>query len=200
MRRFPHDARMFFGSLELQLWHPVRYWDGKAAGFSRDAAAVLTTAGALTRFLDRHFGMRLDVYLHDQFVDSVAEEEAVLLTCDAGSRVLRRRVSLLHRGVVMFDAESVLPLACLPSALMADLEEGKRPLANLLLDRGMSLSRSELAVAQIESDDDAFHGRWARRSVLRAPSGTEALVVELFQAEMWRRIDDASRRYPVQGR
>lgn len=185
---------MFFGDLESQTWHPVRRWEGAEAGFSRDAAAALTTAGSLTRFLERHFGIKLDVHLHDQFVDVAYGEEAELLGCEIKSPVLRRQVSLLHRGSVMFDAESVLPLADLPADLMQELEEGVRPLGNLLLDRGLSLSRSDLSVTQVEGKDPV-HGRWARRSVLRSPSGTQALVVEVFHAEMWKRIESASRRY-----
>jgi len=187
---------MFFGSLESQNWQPVRHWKSDIAGVGRDAAAVLTTAGSLTRFLERHFGIKLEVRLHDQFVDMAQLEEAQLLGCDAGATALRRQVSLMHRGSVLFDAESVLPLEDLPADLMRDLEEGKRPLGNLLLDRGLSLSRSDLSVVQLESDS-GINGCWARRSVLRSPSGTRALVVEVFHPEMWKRLESSSRRYSV---
>ncbi len=193
-----HDARMFFGSLDSQDWQPVRYWKPKEAGVSRDCAAVLTTAGSLTRFLERHFAIRLDVRLHDQFVDQARVDEASLLNSHMADSVLRRRVSLMHRGSVMFDAESVLPLDALPADLMNDLQEGKRPLGNLLLDRGLSLSRSDLGVVQLDmkGEMEGLHnGRWARRSVLRSPSGTRALVVEVFHPEMWKRIESTARRY-----
>ncbi len=189
-----HDARMFFGSLDTQDWQPVRHWKPQEAGVSRDCAAVLTTAGSLTRFLERHFGIRLDVCLHDQFVDQTRTDEAALLGSDPSDSVLRRQVSLMHRGSVMFDAESVLPLDGLPADLMQDLQEGKRPLGNLLLDRGLSLSRSDLSVVQLDVDG-THNGRWARRSVLRSPSGTRALVVEVFHPEMWKRIESTARRY-----
>jgi len=189
-----HDARMFFGSLDSQNWQPVRYWKPKEAGISRDCAAVLSTAGSLTRFLERHFGIRLEVRLHDQFVDQARTDEAELLESHIADSALRRQVSLMHRGSVMFDAESVLPLDALPADLMRDLQEGKRPLGNLLLDRGLSLSRSDLNVVKL--DVEGLHnGRWARRSVLRSPSGTRALVVEVFHPEMWKRIENTSRRY-----
>jgi len=191
-----HDARMFFGSLESQNWQSVRYWKADAAGLGRDAAAVLTTAGSLTRFLERHFAIKLEVRLHDQFVDMAHGEEAELLVCDPGATALRRQVSLMHRGSVLFDAESVLPLEDLPADLMRELEEGKRPLGNLLLDRGLSLSRSDLSVVKLEADG-GINGCWARRSVLRSPSGTKALVVEVFHPEMWKRLESASRRYNV---
>jgi len=187
---------MFFGPLETQNWQSVRYWKADESGLGRDAAAVLTTAGSLTRFLERHFGIKLEVRLHDQFVDIAHPEEAALLRCDNGSASLRRQVSLMHRGSVLFDAESVLPLEDLPADLMNDLEEGKRPLGNLLLDRGLSLSRSDLSVTQISSDA-AINGCWARRSVLRSPSGTRALVVEVFHSEMWKRLESSARRYNV---
>jgi len=187
---------MFFGSLDDQSWIPVRQWRAADAGLDRDMAAVLTVTGSLTRFLERHFGMRLDVRLHDQFVDTVRTDEATLLDCPPQAPCLRRRVSLMHRGAVLFDAESVLPLADLPADLMAQLQEGKRPLGNLLLDRGLSLARSDLSVVQLQTDD-MFNGRWGRRSVLRSPSGTRALVVEVFHPEIWRRIAVASRRYGV---
>jgi len=187
---------MFFGSLESQNWQSVRHWKADAAGLGRDAAAVLTTAGSLTRFLERHFGIKLDVRLHDQFVDVAQREEAQLLLCDAGATALRRQVSLMHRGSVLFDAESVLPLEDLPADLMRELEEGKRPLGNLLLDRGLSLSRSDLSVVQLQSDA-SINGCWARRSVLRSPSGTRALVVEVFHPEMWKRLESSARRYSV---
>lgn len=94
----------------------------------------------------------------------------------------------------MFDAESVLPLSELPAQLMAELEEGKKPLGNLLLDRGLSLSRSDLSVVRLQTSD-AYNARWARRSVLKSPSGTRALVVEVFHPEIWRRISASGRRY-----
>ncbi|NWF38238.1 chorismate lyase [Mariprofundus sp. NF] len=187
---------MFFGSLESQNWQPVRYWKAEEAGLSRNPAAVLTTAGSLTRFLERHFGIKLEVRLHDQFVDKAQPEEAALLGCENDAPSLRRQVSLMHRGSVLFDAESVLPLEDLPADLISDLEEGKRPLGNLLLDRGLSLSRSDLCVTQIESER-GINGCWARRSVLRSPSGTRALVVEVFHPEMWNRLESSARRYNV---
>jgi len=187
---------MFFGSLETQNWQPVRHWKADEAGLSRNPAAVLTTAGSLTRFLERHFGIKLEVRLHDQFVDNALSEEAALLGCENNAPSLRRQVSLMHRGSVLFDAESVLPLEDLPADLMSDLEEGKRPLGNLLLDRGLSLSRSDLCVTKIESEG-GINGCWARRSVLRSPSGTRALVVEVFHPEMWNRLESSARRYSV---
>ncbi len=173
---------------------PVRRWRPQEEGVDRDMAAVLGAAGSLTRFLERHYGMRLEVRLHDQFVDAIRPDEAELLGCVAGETGLRRRVSLLHRGSVMFDAESVLPLSELPAQLMAELEEGKKPLGNLLLDRGLSLSRSDLSVVRLQTSD-AYNARWARRSVLKSPSGTRALVVEVFHPEIWRRISASGRRY-----
>lgn len=185
---------MFFGGLESQQWQPVRYWKPADAGISRDAATVLTITGSLTRLLERRYGMRLDVRLHDQYIDIVRTEEAEMLDCAVGSPALRRQVSLMHRGSVMFDAESVLPLADLPADLMQQLQEGKRPLGNLLLDRGLSLARSDLSVAQLKVES-AYDGRWARRSVLRSESGTRALVVEVFHPYIWQCIEGASRRY-----
>lgn len=179
---------MFFGKLTAQSWEPARGWRIPNTGISRDAAAVLTVTGSLTRFLEQRFGMRLDVRVHDQFVDSASAEEAALLGCPVAAPALRRRVALMHRGSVMFDAESVLPLEGLPADLMQSLQEGKRPLGNLLLDRGLSLARSDLSIARIEHSD-RYQGCWARRSVLRSPSGTKALVVEVFHPEIWRRLE-----------
>ena len=156
-------------------------------------AGVLTVAGSLTRFVDRHHQMHLDVQLHDQFVDKATMDEAETLKCPAGSPILRRNVSLLHRGSVMIDAESVLPLDTLPADLLDDLQEGNKPLGNLLLDRGLSLARSDLSVAHIR-EEGRFHGCWARRSLLRSESGTRALVVEVFRPEMWKRIDSVAGR------
>ena len=190
----PQDAGMFFGSLQDQQWVPVRQWRADEAGVSRDAAAVLTTVGSLTRFLERHYGMRLTVRLHDQFVDRASTDEAELLACGPGSPCLRRQVSLLHRDSVMFDAESVLPLEDLPADLMNELQEGKRPLGNLLLDRGLSLSRSDLSIVKI-AGEGVHAERMGRRSVLRSPSGTRALVVEVFHPEIWKRLQLASRRH-----
>lgn len=185
---------MFFGALDSQAWQPVRSWKPEEAGVSRDVAHVLTIAGSLTRLLERRFGMRLDVRLHDQFIGTVFAEESGMLDSAEGAPALRRQVSLMHRGSVMFDAESVLPLEHLSADLMMELEEGKRPLGNLLLDRGLSLSRSDLSVARLDVEG-ACHDRWARRSVLRSDSGTRALVVEVFHPVIWQRIEGASRRY-----
>ena len=185
---------MFFGTLESENWQPVRHWKPEEVGVGRDMASVLTIAGSLTRLLERRFGMRLEVRLHDQFIGSVQAEEAVMLASKAGEPALRRQVSLMNRGSVMFDAESVLPLEYLSADLMKELEEGKRPLGNLLLDRGLSLSRSDLSVTRLKVEG-ACHDRWARRSVLRSDSGTRALVVEVFHPVIWERIQGASRRY-----
>jgi len=185
---------MFFGSLDEQAWIPVRRWRPEDDGVAREMAAVLTVTSSLTRFLERHHGMQLKVRLHDQFIDYARADESALLACDARAQVLRRRVSLTHHGAIMFDAESVLPLSDLPAELMAQLQEGQRPLGNLLLDRGLSLSRSDLSVVCLRTED-AFDGRWARRSVLRSPAGTRALVVEVFHPELWRRIESRARRY-----
>ncbi len=191
-----HDARMFFGPLKSPDWLPVRGWHTGEHGVPRDMAAVLTRAGSLTRFLERHYGMRLEVRLHEQLVDRATPAEAELLSCEPGAPALRRRVSLLHRKSVMFDAESVLPLAGLPADLIRDLQDGHKPLGNLLLDRGLSLSRSDLCVTRI-GGEGLFSGRWARRSVLRSEAGTRALVVEVFHPEIWHRITQTARRYRV---
>lgn len=184
---------MFFGSLQSLEWFPVRTWRPDD-GISRDMVSVLTITGSLTRFLERHYAMRLDVRLHDQFVDRASESEATLLACEARSPALRRHVSLLHRKSVMFDAESILPLDGLQTDLMQDLQDGCKPLGNLLLDRGLSLARSDLCVAQIV-EEGVHAGRWARRSVLCSESGTRALVVEVFHAEIWKRVAQTARRY-----
>jgi len=186
---------MFFGDIESQAWQSVRTWKPVDVGVSHDAAAVLSAAGSLTRFLERHFAIRLDVRLHDQFVDTVSADEVKLLACNTGDSALRRQVSLLNRGSVMFDAESVLPLEDLPADLLFELQEGKRPLGNLLLDRGLSLLRSDLSVVCLDMKG-TNQGQWARRSVLRSPSGTRALVVEVFHPMIWQRIESAARRYP----
>ncbi|MDX8392931.1 MAG: chorismate lyase [Mariprofundaceae bacterium] len=178
---------MFFGSLIEATWEPVRQWHAAAHDVPAQMAGVLTVTGSLTRFLERHHGIRLEVQLHEQLVDKASASEAGLLACASGFPALRRQVSLLHRGSVMFDAESVLPLDTLPADLMHDLQEGKKPLGNLLLDRGLSLSRSDLSVTRIEIGDE-YAGCWGRRSVLRSESGTRALVVEVFRPIMWKRI------------
>jgi len=179
---------MLFLSLSGQKWTPVRAWSAQKAGVSSEMAAVLTITGSLTRFLERRHGMPLTLRLHEQFVDSCNSEEAPLLDCKAGDPCLRRRVSLLHRTRLMFDAESVLPLDGLPAELAQLLEEGKQPLGNLLIDRGLSLSRSDLSVAEVDASGDGGEKRWARRSVLRSASGTRALVVEFFYNDIWKRL------------
>jgi len=184
---------MFFGPLESLTWTPVRAWRPDEAGVDRAQAAVLTATGSLTRFLERHYGMGLEVRLHDQFVDRATAAEGALLDCAAGTPALRRRVSLMFRGSVMFDAESVLPLDGVHGDLMRELQEGEKPLGNLLLDRGLSLSRSDLSLAHIT--DGRYAGCWARRSVLRSASGTRALVVEVFHDAMWQRLARMARRY-----
>jgi len=177
---------MFSMQWDKQAWCPVREWQLANMSLDKNMSAALTVTSSLTRFLERRFRMSLTVQLHEQFLDKATPAEAVLLGCDCGAPALRRQVSLLHRGSVMFDAESVLPLECLPKSLMEELQAGERPLANLLLDQGLSLARSDLSVAQVENGVCA--GRWARRSVLRSASGTQALVVEVFQPEFWSRL------------
>jgi len=177
---------MFSVQWDKQAWCPVRKWQLAHMTLDKNMSAVLTVTSSLTRFLERRFCMALTVQLHEQFLDKATVSEASLLGCECGVPVLRRQVSLLHRGSVMFDAESVLPLDGLPKSLMEALQLGERPLANLLLDQGLSLSRSDLSVTQVENG--VCVGRWGRRSVLRSASGTQALVVEIFHHEFWSRL------------
>ncbi len=148
---------------------------------------VLNVTSALTRFLEQKYGLKLDVQLHDQWMSIASHVEADLLGILPEERCLRRRVSLKSRGEVMFDAESVLPLDILPVELMAELEEGKRPLANLLSDRGLLLSRSGLSVTQVQAIG-VYQHCWARRSVLHSESGAKALVTEVFHDAIWRKL------------
>ncbi len=180
---------MFFGDADAQSWVPVRQWH--ADQVPKPVAGVLTATGSLTRFVERHFAIPLTVRLHDQFVDTPSETEAALLACDVASPVLRRQVSLRSGSKAMFDAESVLPLDGVPAELMAQLECGEVPLGNLLIDRGVSLSRSDLSIARFDRGSGAQ--QWARRSVLRSGGGTRALVVELFHEVFWHRIAAAAR-------
>ncbi len=174
--------------LHTQAWLDVRSWRTKySATLTPVHISVLSVVTPLTRLLEGKYGMKLDVHVHDQCVDTIHEMEASLLEESAQERCLRRKVSLLSRGEIMFDAESVLPLHVLPVTLMTALEEGKQPLANLLSEQGLSLSRSNLSITKIEGQG-FYEGCWARRSVLRSPVGTKALVTEVFHESIWRKL------------
>jgi chorismate-pyruvate lyase len=174
--------------LSNQTWMDVRTWRRQCGdALSPEQVSVLSVITPLTRLLEGKYGMKLDVHLHDQYVDELNEAEADLLKVEQHSRCLRRKVSLLCRGEVMFDAESALPLDVLPVTLMDELEAGKRPLADLLSDQGLSLSRSNLSIAHIQ--DDGFYDQcWARRSVLKSATGAKALVTEVFHESVWRKL------------
>ncbi len=175
--------------LHTQTWLDVRSWRAEyGETLTPVQISVLSVVTPLTRLLEGKYGMKLDVHVHDQFVDTIDETEAKLLKVDAQERCLRRKVSLLSRGEVMFDAESVLPLAVLPIELMLELEEGKRPLANLLSDQGLSLSRFNLNIAKVQ-DQGLYEGYWVRRSILDASSGAKALVTEVFHDAIWRKLN-----------
>jgi len=191
----PQDAAMSFPSMnpDAYAWTPVRQWRSEGQGLDAEAPLVLTVTSSLTRFLERRYGMRLELKLHEQFVDRMRPREAGLLGAATGEACLRRTVSLLHRKSVMFDAESILPLAGLPTDLMEELEAGRNPLGNLLLERGMSLARSDLSIGYRR--EAGAEPLWARQSVLRSESGTRALVIEFFHPEIWRRLGRAERRY-----
>jgi len=163
-------------------WCPVHDWLANGDHKDTHVKTVLSVTIALTAFLNRQFTLPLSVELHEQFMDKVSLDEAALLRCEAGDYALRRQVSLCYQGVAMFDAESVLPLHDLPLQLINELKAGVKPLANLLAEQGLSLSRSDLSVIQLED------GRWGRRSVLRSGAGTQALVVEIFRHEFWQTI------------
>jgi len=174
--------------LDQQTWVDVGTWQREHAGqCDVGQKNVLAVTNTLTRFLERKYGLKLEVCLHDQYVDYANAEEARLLNIDKHDQCLRRKVSLMSRREVMFDAESVLPLDILPAVLMVELEQGKRPLANLLSDRGLLLSRSDLSIALIE--EGIYDQCWARRSVLCSESGAKALVTEVFQSGIWRKIN-----------
>jgi len=177
-----------------QQWIPVRDWSSRSGKVSRETAVVLSLTGSLTRFLERSFGMILTLNVHEQCLDQTHPAEAKLLGCVTGSQCLRRRVSLLHKKSVMFDAESVLPLECLPTDMMQDLQNGEKPLGSLLLDWGLSLSRSDLSIACIPLSESQADNRWARRSVLRAPDGPRALIIECFHPEIWTRLKGMKKR------
>ncbi len=178
---------MFFGSLREQHWIPERQWRAADHGLDRQTSAVLTVASSLTRFLERHHQMHLQVDVQEQAISRISDDEAALLDAQPGDAALRRQVSLLHHGKAVFDAESVLPLEPLPQPLLLELQQGERPLANLLMDYGLSLSRLDLGIAQIQGEQP-WHGCWARRSVLRSDAGIRALVVEVFLPLMWQRL------------
>jgi len=171
---------------DQQSWCSAREWQRANMSADKNISAILTVTSSLTRFLECRFRMPLSVQLHEQFMDKPTAEEASLLGCEHSAPVIRRQVSLLHRGSAMFDAESIIPLEGLSRSLMDELEAGQRPLANLLLDQGLSLARSDLSVAQLE--EAPYSGCWARRSVLRSASGTQALVVEVFRPDFWSRL------------
>ena len=139
-------------------------------------------------FIEQKYGLRLDVHLHDQYMSFATETEAELLQISKSERCLRRKVSLMSRKEVMFDAESLLPLDNLPVELIEELEAGKRPLANVLSDQGLILSRANLTVAFVK--DEGFYDQcWARRSVLSSEAGAKALVTEVFHSAIWRKLN-----------
>ncbi len=175
--------------LESQVWRQSQDWRKNDAGqFSATQLRVLFVSTALTRFIEQKYRLKLDVQLRDQFMCYANETEAELLEVGVHDRCLRRKVSLLSRNEVMFDAESVLPLDVLPIALMEELEQGKRPLADLLSDRGLTLSRANLSISHVK-DDGIYDECWARRSVLSSESGAKALVTEVFRDALWRKLE-----------
>jgi len=188
-------ARMFLSWPIEQEWTAAAKWSAAKAGASPAVGSVLLITGSLTRRLDHRYGMRLTLKLREQFVDHCEEAEAELLACENAAPCLRRRVSLLHRDEVMFDAESVLPLEFLPADMMEVLQEGKHPLGNVLIDRGLTLARSDLRLALLRCPGLAGDElRWARSSVLRSESGERALVTECFHAVMWHHLEILQRR------
>ncbi len=174
--------------LETETWQDSKFSAELNQLMSPTQMRVLRVTNVLTNFLEQKYGLKLDVQLHDQGMSTASDIEADLLGILPQERCLRRKVSLKSRGEVMFDAESVLPLDILPVELMAELEAGKRPLANLLSDQGLLLSRSGLSVTQVKSAG-VYQHCWARRSVLHAQSGAKALVTEVFHDAIWRKLD-----------
>ncbi len=179
--------------LETETWQDSKFSAELNQLMSPTQMRVLRVTNVLTNFLEQKYGLKLDVQLHDQGMSTASDIEADLLGILPQERCLRRKVSLKSRGEVMFDAESVLPLDILPVELMAELEAGKRPLANLLSDQGLLLSRSGLSVTQVKSAG-VYQHCWARRSVLHAQSGAKALVTEVFHDAIWRKLDYLANR------
>ncbi|MDQ6989225.1 MAG: chorismate lyase [Mariprofundaceae bacterium] len=180
--------------LESQTWLDAPTWRNTyATKVPASLSKVLLVTTSLTRFLEQHYALNLDVHVYEQAMGFAQAAEAALLHIGPDERCLRRKVSLLHRNRVMFDAESILPLDVLPVELMAELEAGQRPLANLLSERGLCLSRSDLSISHIQ-DHDYYEQRWARRSVLRSESGATALVTEVFHEALWSKLNYLSSR------
>lgn len=181
--------------LETEDWIDSKTWRVESAHeLGVIEQSVLLVTSALTDFLQRKYSLNLDVYLHDQGMGFASDVEAKLLNITTHERCLRRKVSLMSRNEVMFDAESVLPLDILPVELMNELEIGKRPLANLLADSGLFLSRSGLGIAHVQAEG-FYHQCWARRSVLSSDSGAKALVTEVFHDAIWRKLNYKVNRY-----
>ncbi|MDX8410364.1 MAG: chorismate lyase [Mariprofundaceae bacterium] len=186
---------MFLSWPTEQEWIAAAKWSAAKAGASPEISSILLITGSLTRRLNHRCGMRLALKVREQFVDRCEKEEAILLECAVSAPCLRRRVSLLHRREVMFDAESVLPLEFLPAEMMEVLREGKQPLGNVLIDRGLMLARSDLKLARLRCPDHVGEElRWARSSVLRSESGERALVTECFHSAMWQHLEILQRR------
>lgn len=179
--------------LESETWQDSKFSSELNQLMTPTQMRVLRVTNVLTNFLEQKYGLKLDVQLHDQGMSTASDIEAGLLDILPQERCLRRKVSLKSRGEVMFDAESVLPLDILPVELMAELEAGKRPLANLLSDQGLLLSRLGLRVTQVKSAG-VYQHCWARRSVLHAQSGAKALVTEVFHDAIWRKLDYLANR------
>ena len=79
--------------------------------------------------------------------------------------------------------------------MMEVLHEGKQPLGNVLIDRGLMLARSDLKLARLRCPDHVGEElRWARSSVLRSESGERALVTECFHSAMWQHLEILQRR------
>lgn len=178
---------MLTSSLNDLDWIPYRQWLSQTGATQKEVAAILGATGSLTRFLQRRFHLQLELEVKEQFFDNCRPWEARLLDVAEGAACLRRLVALRALGKVMFDAESILPLEGLPTDLMRSLQEGREPLGNLLFDRGLSLSRSDLSVASWVPEGSRYPV-WARRSVLRSAGGPRALVIEIFHSAFWRII------------
>ncbi len=172
---------VYLPMIKEQSWQSVGRWLAHAEGVERDKRMILSVTSPLTRFLQRRYGVRVSLLLEDQFVEDCSLPEAQLLTIDV-SRCLRRQVRLMWRQQEVLKAESILPIGAVSVDLMASLQQGEALLANLLVDHGLSLARSELKIAHLEQDGRDY---WARRSVLRSGSGASALVTEVFHPDFW---------------
>jgi chorismate-pyruvate lyase len=117
----------------------------RPAGAPEVRAALSSSRGTVTEFLEGLAGERIDADIISQWTEPAGDDNPLGLRPDA--ELLRRAVLLIGRtsGRAFVYAESTIALGRLPDGVRHRLEQSHDPIGRVLLDHHLRIRREPLA-------------------------------------------------------